>query len=744
MNKITLQCWRLCNAFLRYVLTSTRLTITICAMLCFLGQDVIVQKVISTAIALGCLALLHSLLEQNNEPISHHEPKRHTSDNEKLNQPGTERPSFDQSEQAMSPRSGEIFGVTPDCKRIGAQQEVYNLLKLSEKNVNVIKYIDHDESRFRGGHKRRNGIESRRETKTASYRAVRTRKSRYVLTSISYNHKCEKAETPTPLSTPPRSYSATSTCSSPSPCSQYGNNHLKIHPLSTDAEKRYKHNESDNPSYVYALDLQLKRDDLSNKFRSNNYNNPILLENQKSCENGWKERTFQTNQTGGNNQVALTTGFISPEDWLLHRQKSKTQTFRTHLAKRPKGDERRQLQLVARRLYKGLSLEKRLRFVSRRIYCKVVFNRFKLRKKINAGLCRFQALWRGNQCRTRRAKLLLIREWIKRKHSQSKKHALFHFVCIHITKKQVFQAIKSNSVDRKNAGSHISEFIQRWLERSKRLEQSKLEKCRKRRQQRDKYLRFRFLLFSTLSRNELDSNTLTNELKRWVSRVLAQIDCECRVIPPSDLSFEKGKLFFSLEFSFGRMSGSRLEPRTTNMAKKAAHRFGPLVMERLIRRPQQLHVLKRWVNRVFVYRRHRNAFYCARIRMFAATYLIQVAIKCRFANMLLAAKSRYFYGICNCVELIHLGTRIRAAIILQATWKYTQAFRYWRRYISVCKIRIVVLADLSKKCKEHIRIKGLHHLVNEFQSAWLTSKIPVSHRSKISAVLIQKNLSGWR
>nr|CCA14643.1 AlNc14C5G704 [Albugo laibachii Nc14] len=713
-------------------------------MLSFLGQHFIVQKVLSTAIAIGCLALLHSLLGQDNVSISNHEAKKHFSDEKSSNECRNERDNIEESNQVLLPRNEKKVNLTSGGRGVGAHSELNHLVQSSDEYADALRWTsEYEDTRTRGGrYNNRKGFRLNRESKKACYRAVRTRKSRYVLIPITNNHKYDQSATKTSLSSPPRSFSTTSTCSPPaSPCSQFREYHSEVHPFSFDSEKVHSHNDNGITNTPHAFNTsQFKCEYISTDIRSNNFINPSLPE---SVGNSCKEVTLQKNETAVNNQLASTA---SLEDWNACMQTSEINSFGAHLTRVSRQDQNRQLQLVARRVCKALLLERKLDFVSRHIQLTAVFDAIKLNRKINVGLRHFQALWRGNQCRTRRSKLSVIEDWLKRKLRHSKRSALYHAVCNHIMKKQIYQSFKSNLVARINAGRRIFEFTHRWqIARRKKIEESKRSNLRMKRQQREKYLRFRFLLFSAMARtNELDQHTLTNELRRWVSRVLAQIDCECRVIPPSDSSYEKANHYFSLKFPPALRSGAQLELRRNNIAKVTNLRLGRRIMEELYRQPQKLNVLRRWSNRVFVYRRHRNAFYCARIRMFAATFLIQVAIKCRFANMLLAAKSRYFHGICNCIELIHLGSRTRAAIILQATWKYTQAFRYWRRYISVCKLRIVLLANLSKKCKEHIRIRGLHYLVNEFQSAWLTSKIPVSHRSKISVVLIQQNLPGWR
>ena len=74
-------------------------------MLSFLGQHFIVQKVLSTAIAIGCLALLHSLLGQDNVSISNHEAKKHFSDEKSSNECRNERDNIEESNQVLLPRN---------------------------------------------------------------------------------------------------------------------------------------------------------------------------------------------------------------------------------------------------------------------------------------------------------------------------------------------------------------------------------------------------------------------------------------------------------------------------------------------------------------------------------------------------------------------------------------------------------------------------------------------------------------
>ncbi|KAF0775417.1 hypothetical protein AaE_000883 [Aphanomyces astaci] len=82
-----------------------------------------------------------------------------------------------------------------------------------------------------------------------------------------------------------------------------------------------------------------------------------------------------------------------------------------------------------------------------------------------------------------------------------------------------------------------------------------------------------------------------------------------------------------------------------------------------------------------------------------AVRLIQGFVRGRLAIMLLASKQKYFSSLVHSTHLIALGRVRRAAILLQACWRYYQSGRFWRVYSSVYRIRLLVLAHRLRRSR---------------------------------------------
>ncbi|EQC31605.1 hypothetical protein SDRG_10773 [Saprolegnia diclina VS20] len=109
--------------------------------------------------------------------------------------------------------------------------------------------------------------------------------------------------------------------------------------------------------------------------------------------------------------------------------------------------------------------------------------------------------------------------------------------------------------------------------------------------------------------------------------------------------------------------------------------------------------IRRWLCQRLRLRSPRHLFNIAKARLDCAARLIQGAVRCRFAYLLLAAKRRYLDGLVFSMHVRCLGHKHRAALVLQATWRYHQSVQFWRHYLCLYRIRLVLMADAHRRLR---------------------------------------------
>jgi hypothetical protein len=404
--------------------------------------------------------------------------------------------------------------------------------------------------------------------------------------------------------------------------------------------------------------------------------------------------------------------------------------------------------MCIQKIYQTWKRRQLFKFVQTRIQLKRGFralSQFSTPSKDHKAAIQIQAISRGYLARQdfsiqQREQLQVIRTAFLQVYQEHKFKILEEFCWKRLMAKRFFYNLKLVGYQRLLAGKRICMEIERWIcQRKKYLE------LMKRREKRRQLLLNRKKKVHVKSNNPrtialTDDLELIIELRRWVSQVMRQVHPDTKMIPPTAELMQCCPRLNSVIF-LQRKSSRAQSDSESYIGFYEDQQVSEEFLQLFDHSSQQVCIIQKFLRCFVIGRRYKKAFELAKRRLNISTLLIQVAMKCRFAIMLLTAKLKYVHGLLSCQPLIRLGNHTRAAIIIQASWRYSRSSIQWKKYIRVCKLRLAMLASRSRKCTKEIDHGKYRDMVDYFRESWLQVEIRSSAARKLDVQTIRNILA---
>ncbi|KAF0689754.1 Aste57867_18822 [Aphanomyces stellatus] len=189
-----------------------------------------------------------------------------------------------------------------------------------------------------------------------------------------------------------------------------------------------------------------------------------------------------------------------------------------------------------------------------------------------------------------------------------------------------------------------------------------------------------------------NNSKLVLDLQRWVHEVLYHLHPRVNVIPASvmrSLAIPHPPLH-RLVYHITKATPQQPVIRSSFDTRR--------LCAQVQRAPLAYGRLHRWLTRCAAQRHphgqsQRRLLVIAKQHVDNAVRLIQGLVRSRLAIMLLACKKKYFEGLVHSPHVHCLGRVRRAAILIQAAWRFRLSVWRWRPYVRIYRVRLLVLAS---------------------------------------------------